>query len=43
LRKIVVRVGNAQSVAASCPPFDAIYGIGCFYDPGYVPASYASK
>lgn len=32
-----------ESVAASCPAFDATYGTGCFYDPDYVPADYASK
>ncbi|MFM9370541.1 hypothetical protein [Streptomyces sp. Da 82-17] len=32
-----------RSVAASCPAFDARYGTGCFYDPAYRPAPYASR
>ncbi|MEU6644510.1 hypothetical protein ABZ863_18415 [Saccharomonospora sp. NPDC046836] len=31
------------SVAASCPAFDEIYATGCFFDPAYVPADYASR
>ncbi|MYX32389.1 MULTISPECIES: hypothetical protein [unclassified Streptomyces] len=41
-----VRTGHrptARSVAASCPAFDAAYGTGCFFEPGYVPRSYASR
>lgn len=34
---------TARSIAASCPAFDRGYGTGCFYDPGYVPSSYASR
>jgi hypothetical protein len=32
-----------DSVASACPAFDARYGTGCFFDPGYVPASYESR
>lgn len=41
-----VRTGkkpSAGSIAASCPAFDRTYGTGCFYDPAYTPASYASR
>ncbi|MBF8186384.1 hypothetical protein ITP53_11615 [Nonomuraea sp. K274] len=41
-----VRTGakpTAASVAASCPAFAAAYGTGCFHDPGFVPADYASR
>ncbi|SFB53032.1 hypothetical protein SAMN05216266_116131 [Amycolatopsis marina] len=41
-----VRTGvrpTADSVAAACPAFDADYGTGCFYEPDYVPADYASR
>lgn len=41
-----VRTGDKPtpgSVAASCPAFDAEYGTGCFHDPDYVPADYASR
>ncbi|MFE7499620.1 hypothetical protein ACFU6O_10995 [Streptomyces albidoflavus] len=37
------RAPTPRTVAASCPAFDAIYGTGCFYDPGHHPASYASR
>ncbi len=29
-------------VAAACPAFDATYGTGCFLDPAFTPASYAT-
>lgn len=32
-----------HSVAASCAAFEATYSTGCFYEPDYVPADYASK
>ncbi|MDQ8705256.1 hypothetical protein RCO28_22555 [Streptomyces sp. LHD-70] len=32
-----------RSVAAACPAFDATYGTGCFYDPAFRPAPYASR
>ncbi|MEO3868749.1 hypothetical protein ABGB18_07965 [Nonomuraea sp. B12E4] len=41
-----VRTGakpTAAALAASCPDFDAVYGTGCFYDPGFAPADYASR
>ncbi|MFJ4466784.1 alpha/beta hydrolase family protein [Streptomyces sp. NPDC089424] len=41
-----VRTGRkptARSVAASCAAFDRLYGTGCFYDPEFRPASYASR
>ncbi|MFG2359309.1 hypothetical protein [Streptomyces sp. NPDC048521] len=41
-----VRTGRkptAQTVAASCPAFDRAYGTGCFYDPDFRPAPYASR
>jgi hypothetical protein len=41
-----VRTGakpTAGSLAASCPAFDTVYGTGCYYDPGFVPADYASR
>ncbi|MFF8018011.1 hypothetical protein [Streptomyces sp. NPDC007929] len=31
------------SIAASCPAFDASYGTGCFYRPGFTPAPYATR
>ncbi|MFC8570234.1 alpha/beta hydrolase family protein [Streptomyces sp. NPDC057245] len=34
---------SPQSIAASCAAFDATYGDGCFYDPGFRPAPYASR
>ncbi|MCF2130306.1 hypothetical protein L1I79_28310 [Strepomyces sp. STD 3.1] len=37
------RKPGARSVAASCAAFDATYGEGCFYDPGFRPAPYASR
>jgi hypothetical protein len=41
-----VRTGRKPTpaaVAASCPAFDAAYGTGCFFEPGYVPRPYASR
>ncbi|MFD7972316.1 hypothetical protein [Streptomyces clavifer] len=41
-----VRTGRKPtpaSVSALCPSFDAAYGTGCFFRPGYVPGSYASR
>ncbi|MFE2546583.1 hypothetical protein [Actinacidiphila glaucinigra] len=41
-----VRTGHRptpRSVAASCPEFDAAYGTGCFFEPGYVPHPYDSR
>ncbi|MGC9541241.1 hypothetical protein [Streptomyces sp. UG1] len=41
-----VRTGRKPtpgSVAASCGAFDATYGTGCFYDPGFRPGPYASR
>ncbi|MFJ1747923.1 alpha/beta hydrolase family protein [Streptomyces sp. NPDC088116] len=32
-----------RSVAASCEDFDQSYGSGCFYDPAFHPAPYASR
>ncbi|MEU8747088.1 hypothetical protein AB0C39_25895 [Streptomyces parvulus] len=32
-----------HSIAASCAAFDATYGDGCFYDPGFHPKPYASR
>ncbi|GGZ52563.1 alpha/beta hydrolase [Streptomyces bluensis] len=32
-----------RSVAASCEAFDRSYGSGCFYDPAFHPAPYASR
>ncbi|MFE1014263.1 hypothetical protein ACFW4M_23600 [Streptomyces sp. NPDC058794] len=37
------RKPTPRSVAASCAAFDAVYGGGCHYEPGYHPASYASR
>ncbi|MFG1923171.1 hypothetical protein [Cryptosporangium sp. NPDC048952] len=37
------RKPTPQSIASSCGTFDARYGTGCFYEPGYRPASYASR
>ncbi|KFG77285.1 alpha/beta hydrolase [Streptomyces mutabilis] len=37
------RKPTPRSVAASCAAFDAKYGSGCHYEPGYHPASYASR
>ncbi|PAK27152.1 hypothetical protein CJD44_06000 [Streptomyces sp. alain-838] len=37
------RKPTPRSVAASCAAFDAKYGSGCHYEPGYQPASYASR
>ncbi|MFK4687326.1 hypothetical protein [Streptomyces pristinaespiralis] len=41
-----VRTGrkpSPRSIAASCPAFDRAYGTGCFYDPDFSPAPYASR
>ncbi|MCM1940568.1 DUF6351 family protein [Streptomyces sp. G3] len=41
-----VRTGHRpspRSIAASCGTFDATYGEGCFYDPGFHPSLYASR
>ncbi|MFH0521816.1 hypothetical protein ACHBTE_32135 [Streptomyces sp. M41] len=41
-----VRTGarpTARAVAASCAAFDRTYGTGCFYDPAFRPAPYASR
>ncbi|MFJ8794115.1 hypothetical protein [Streptomyces sp. NPDC102462] len=41
-----VRTGNKptpQMIATSCPAFDRVYGTGCFYDPNFHPAPYASR
>ncbi|MFE2462816.1 DUF6351 family protein [Streptomyces sp. NPDC059402] len=41
-----VRTGHRpgpRAIAASCGTFDATYGEGCFYDPGFHPSSYASR
>ncbi|MCP3803073.1 DUF6351 family protein [Allokutzneria sp. A3M-2-11 16] len=41
-----VRTGRkptAVSVANACALFDATYRTGCFFDPAYVPADYASR
>ncbi|MFE1072125.1 DUF6351 family protein [Streptomyces sp. NPDC058783] len=41
-----VRTGHRpspRSIAASCGTFDATYGEGCFYDPGFHPSPYASR
>lgn len=41
-----VRTGHRpspRSIAASCGAFDATYGEGCFYDPGFHPSPYASR
>ncbi|HET6859671.1 MAG TPA: hypothetical protein VFH94_21595, partial [Streptomyces sp.] len=32
-----------SSIAKACPRFDATYGSGCFYEPAYRPAPYASR
>lgn len=32
-----------MSIASACPTFDATYGTGCFFDPGYVPSAYESR
>ncbi|KMS76364.1 membrane protein [Streptomyces viridochromogenes] len=37
------RKPTAGSVAASCAAFDGTYGTGCFYDPAFRPAPYASR
>ncbi len=37
------RKPTPESVAAACPGYDARYGTGCFFDPGYVPAGYESR
>ncbi|AOW85392.1 alpha/beta hydrolase [Streptomyces olivaceus] len=34
---------SPRAIAASCAAFDATYGDGCFYDPGFRPAPYASR
>ena len=41
-----VRTGRKptpQTIAASCPAFDRTYGTGCFYNPDFRPAPYASR
>ncbi|AXL92611.1 hypothetical protein C4J65_33285 [Streptomyces sp. CB09001] len=41
-----VRTGrrpSPRSIADSCAVFDARYGEGCFYDPGFHPSPYASR
>ncbi|MET7498218.1 hypothetical protein [Streptomyces sp900116325] len=41
-----VRTGRKptpQMIAASCPVFDRAYGTGCFYEPDFHLASYASR
>ncbi|MGW6907238.1 hypothetical protein [Streptomyces sp. NPDC054940] len=41
-----VRAGErptTRSVAASCAVFDRTYGTGCFYDPEFRPAPYATR
>ena len=41
-----VRTGDRPTpadVATACTGFDTTYGTGCFVDPGYTPASYASR
>ncbi|MGD1223054.1 hypothetical protein AB9Q10_32025 [Streptomyces krungchingensis] len=41
-----VRTGKKptpRSVASSCARFDRVYGTGCFYDPDFRPAPYASR
>lgn len=37
------RKPTPESVSATCPRFDQVYGTGCFFDPGYVPGSYESR
>ncbi|MFC8871058.1 alpha/beta hydrolase family protein [Streptomyces sp. NPDC057148] len=37
------RKPTPRSIAASCAAFDAEHGGGCHYEPGYHPASYASR
>lgn len=37
------RKATPAAIAAACPVFDEKYGTGCFHDPAYVPASYASR
>jgi hypothetical protein len=37
------RKPTARSIAASCAAFDRKYGSGCFYDPAFHPAPYASR
>ncbi len=37
------RKPTARSLAASCAAFDRKYGTGCFYDPAFHPAPYASR
>lgn len=32
-----------ETLATSCPTFDARYHTGCFYDPTFIPADYASR
>lgn len=41
-----VRTGHkptARKIAASCPVHDRVHGTGCFYDPAFHPAPYASR
>lgn len=41
-----VRTGRKPtpgSIAAACAAFDRVYATGCFYDPAFRPASYASR
>jgi hypothetical protein len=37
------RKPTPETVATSCPAFDARYHTGCFYDPSFTPADYASR
>lgn len=37
------RKPTPRSLAASCPAYDRTYGTGCFYDPAFRPAPYASR
>ncbi|MFF8093180.1 hypothetical protein [Streptomyces sp. NPDC016675] len=37
------RKPTPRSIAGACGAFDAAYGGGCFYDPHYRPAPYASR
>ncbi|WP_239158222.1 hypothetical protein [Streptomyces sp. SID13726] len=41
-----VRTGDRptpREIAASCPAYDRVHGTGCFYDPRFRPAPYASR
>ncbi|RZQ61516.1 hypothetical protein [Amycolatopsis suaedae] len=37
------RAPTPASVAAACPAFDARYGTGCHFDPGYRPAAFEDR